>query len=273
MLSPSLVARCMQIGRYFKIIKEFVRRMFGSPGKTTLLRSVSRSPVDSARLLEMKMQNGAIMSAMRQSGNSISSIRYDLGGKIYSADELADFFEAAQPVKNPPVEEPDEIKKMRQEGMTLFKQADYAGSLAIFERLVQTTGLRKDWFNVFSAHLHLGQKDSAQTALQELRACPVPDDEESYLSPAEENFHVARLLIEHDCLDLGMSELLNLAKAYTVSIDDTFLYMRRVPAFGSIVRLVALLKTKLPAAKADEFVALLSSSVCREAREWLEKDG
>lgn len=210
------------------------------------------------------------MSAMRKAGNSIRQFRFELDGSIYSGEELADYFDKAKAEEKLPPGESIDFKERRSHGLDLFKQGDFAGSAAAFGRLAHDTRLRKDWFNLFSALLHLGEPDRADLVLSEMRACPLPQNFDDCLSVPEERFHAARLFIENDRPDLGARELLGIADCYTSSVDGTFLSIRRVPMFGHIIQLIDTLASKLPDKQMQNFLSSFSASIGKGARELLE---
>jgi len=219
---------------------------------------------------DTKMHHGGLMSAMRRAGNSIRQFRFEMDGAIYSGEELADYFDRTKAEEKRPPAESIDFKERRRHGLELFKQADFAGSAAVFGRLAQESKLRKDWFNLFSALLHLGEPDRADLVLQEMRNCPLTPNFEECLSPPEEGFHAARLFIENGRPDLGARELIGIADCYTSSADDTFLYMRRIPMFGHVIQLIELLESKLTEVSMHDFTTSFSSSIGQEARELLQ---
>lgn len=220
--------------------------------------------------MNMQMHHGGLMSAMRKAGNSIRQFRFELDGTIYSGEELADYFDKAKADERRPETESADIKERRRRGLELFNQGDFAGASAVFGRLAQDTKLRKDWFNLFSALLHLGESDRADLVLNEMRACPVPQNVDGCLSVPEEGFHAARLFIENGRPDLGARELMGIADCYITSADDTFLYIRRVPMFGHVIQLVDMLATQLPEGGMQDFLISFSAAIGQEARDLLQ---
>ena len=216
------------------------------------------------------MHHGGLMSAMRKAGNSIRQFRFELDGTIHSGEELADYFDKEKANEKRPPAESSEFKERRRHGLELFKQGDFAGSAAAFGRLAHDTRLRKDWFNLFSAFLHLGEPDRADLVLSEMRACPIPPHFDDCLSIPEEGFHAARLFIENGRPDLGARELMGIAACYITSADDTFLYIRRVPMFGHVIQLIDMLASKLPETQMQDFLISFSAAIGQEAKELLQ---
>ena len=220
--------------------------------------------------MDQLLQNGAIMSVMRRSGNSIDSFQFHLDGQIYSGKQLADYYDQqakAEQRRTAQSVNPNHVRR-RKVGLEHFNQKDYVGALSLFKTLAVETQQRSDWFNVFSAQIHLKNAEAAQRSLEIMRSISSPRTEDG-LTPAEEQFHAARLFAQYEFGDLAARELLALADHYRDIVDDTFLHLRRIPMFGSALRVMQLLAKILPADAFTAFEKDFTAKLGPEARELL----
>lgn len=224
--------------------------------------------------MNQQLHQGGLMSAMRRVGNAIAQFRFEIDGKIHSGEELADHFDRKkrEETRSGSGTTPDNHAERRKAGLDAFRQEDFAGAVRVFQPLAEETGLRKDWFNLFSAQLHRKDLNQALGALRSMRAVPPPISCDDCLSPAEEQFHVARLLSALGHGDLAAHELIALAECYQTSADDTFLHVRRVPLFGNVLGIMGALKQHMPEGDYLAFVDAFSAKVCAEAKEQIREN-
>lgn len=138
------------------------------------------------------------MRAMRRAGNSMAQFRFDIRGTVCSGEELADYFDRKK------IEEASRTSgskssshaDQRGAGLDAFEREDFLGALRVSRSLAEETRSRKEWFNVFSAQIHLKELRGALGALQSMRSIPAASSFEDCLTPAEDQFHAARLFAE-----------------------------------------------------------------------------
>lgn len=221
--------------------------------------------------LEQKMFHGNMMSAMRRAGNSISHFRFEVNGKMYRAEPLADFYDQRVLAERAriPKEKPEHAKQ-RQQGLAAFNSGDFQKAARLFDDLVSRTGSRKDWFNVFSARLSLRDLDGALSALKTTYSLEPDTPPEKSLSHPEERFHAARLLSQHQASQAAATELLALAECYSQSIDSTFLYIRRIPSFHQTMDIAIEVRKILGEPDGGRFLKDFRDRVGNEARECID---
>ena len=233
-----------------------------------------REDLDVSLRMDQHLHHGGLMSAMRRAGNSIKQFRLDINGTVYSGEELADYFDRKKNEEATRTSDSNSGNHVdrRKAGMDAFKNQNFVGALGVFQPLAEETRLRKDWFNVFSAQIHLKDLRGALGALESMRSIPTSSSFENCLTPAEEQFHAARLFAEFEFGDQAARELIDLAECYQVLVDDTFLYIRRVPMFGDVLRIIDALMELMPENDFGDFLDSFSEKVGSEAQERIRKN-